>query len=146
MDNVDLKILEMLHRNSRLSMRKIAETLPMSVPATCERVKKLEDAGVIENYTIDIDPFKMGNSVNAFMLFAPNHGYYEDMIEWAKNDYRIVSCWTLAGKFSLMFEISCKDMVEYGELVSTLFQKGTSESYIMVESHKFNKRFDKSNL
>lgn len=45
MDQIDEKIIDILQKNGRISMQKLAKELPMSVPATCDRVKKLEDAG-----------------------------------------------------------------------------------------------------
>ena len=62
MDHIDEKILSILHDNGRISKQKLANQIPMSVPATCERVHKLEDNGTIQKYTIDIDPTKLGKT------------------------------------------------------------------------------------
>lgn len=48
MDVIDEKIIQILQKDGRISMQKLAKELPMSVPATCDRVRRLEDSGVIE--------------------------------------------------------------------------------------------------
>ena len=52
MDSIDEKILSILQQDARISMRNLAKEIPMSVPATCERVRKLEDSGIITGYTV----------------------------------------------------------------------------------------------
>lgn len=55
MDSIDEKILSILQQDARISMRNLAKEIPMSVPATCERVRKLEDSGIITGYTVKVN-------------------------------------------------------------------------------------------
>lgn len=136
MDHIDEKILDILQKDGRISMQKLAKLLPMSVPATCERVRKLEDSGVIAGYSVRLDPVRMGNSVNAYILFTCKFGQIDRFLEWAVQEPRIVSAHFLAGRFTLMLEVSCADMEDYSALVDALFPLGTSESYIKINPVK----------
>lgn len=136
MDHVDEKILHILQEDGRISMQKLAKLLPMSVPATCERVRKLEDAGIVTGYTARLDPVKMGNSVNASILFTCNLGQIDRFLEWVVQEPRIVSAHFLAGRFTLLLEASCADMADYSQLIDLLFPLGTSESYIKINPVK----------
>ena len=136
MDHIDEKILSILQSDGRISMSKLARALPMSVPATCERVHKLEDSGAIRKYTIAIDPVKIGKTISAFILFAPHIGKLDESIAWARQDPHIVSCWTLAGKYGLMLHVLCEDMKDYADFIKELFPIGTSESYIIIDEAK----------
>ena len=83
MDSTDFKIIEILQNDGKISMQKLAKLLPMSVPATCERVRKLEDAQIITGYTARIDPEKIGRSINAYILMSCNIGELDDFLSFA---------------------------------------------------------------
>ena len=60
MDATDKKILSILKENSRESASEIAKRVSLSVPAVTERIRKLEQGGVIEKYTLRINPCELG--------------------------------------------------------------------------------------
>lgn len=70
-DAVDRRILEILLTDGRASHAGIAKVVGLSAPAVGERVKKLEQAGVIRGYHADLDPFLVGLSITAFVAIAP---------------------------------------------------------------------------
>ena len=70
-DAVDRRILEILLTDGRASHASIAKVVGLSAPAVGERVKKLEQAGVIRGYHADLDPFLVGLSITAFVAIAP---------------------------------------------------------------------------
>lgn len=138
MDSVDQKILSILQQDARISMRNLAKEIPMSVPATCERVRKLEDSGVIKGYSIKVDPSKIGNTINAFVVCALRIGELESNIRWVQKQPQIVSAYTLAGRHALLLQVSCVSMKEYQELINTLYTCSVIESYIVIENIKDN--------
>lgn len=143
MDQIDEKILDILQQDARISMQKLAKELPMSVPATCERVRKLEDAGIITGYTAKIDLSKLGRTVNAFILCALRIGELESNIRWVKKQPQIVSAYTLAGRYSLLLQVSCADMQEYHELINTLYTCSVIESCIVIKNIKDHASFQR---
>ncbi|MFB6088716.1 MAG: Lrp/AsnC family transcriptional regulator, partial [Candidatus Aenigmatarchaeota archaeon] len=60
MDEKDKKIIEMLKEDGRRPFTQIAEQIGVTETTVRKRVKKLEDGGVIERYTVDVDPSKLG--------------------------------------------------------------------------------------
>ena len=66
-DNIDLLILNELAKNARESASNIAELIGMSIPAVTERIKKLQDSGIIKGYNVEIDKQKLGMDVSAFI-------------------------------------------------------------------------------
>lgn len=70
-DGVDRHILSILLTDGRASHASIAKAVGLSAPAVGERVKKLEQAGVIRGYHADLDPFQVGLSITAFVAIAP---------------------------------------------------------------------------
>jgi DNA-binding Lrp family transcriptional regulator len=67
LDSVDEAILRQLKANSRLSMRRLAELVHMTPPAVAERVRRLEDRGIITGYTIQIDRTRVAPVVTAYV-------------------------------------------------------------------------------
>lgn len=136
MDSIDGKIIEVLQSMGKISMHSLAAQIPMSIPATCERVKKLEDSGVIKGYEAEIDPKKLGFSVTGYVLFSCNLGAIDRVRELLAADNRAKKIDFLAGKFTMMIEIVCVDMDDYLSFLNVIMPLGTSETYIKVGTIK----------
>ena len=70
MDNIDLKILNCLKKNAREKASAIGDEINLSVSAVTERIKRMENSGLIRQYTLIIDQKKIGNDVSAIMEVA----------------------------------------------------------------------------
>ena len=68
MDKIDYRILECLKKNARMSTSAIGETINMSVSAVSERIRRLENSGVISQYTTILDRNKIGQDIKAFIM------------------------------------------------------------------------------
>ena len=66
-DKIDKLILNQLINNARESASNIADSVGMSVPAVTERIKKMQDSGVIKGYSVSIDNHMIGVDVSAFI-------------------------------------------------------------------------------
>jgi Lrp/AsnC family leucine-responsive transcriptional regulator len=74
LDSTDWKILRELQQDARLSSNELGKRVGLSAPATAERVRKLETAGMITGYSVQIDPAKLGMPLLALILLRCNHG------------------------------------------------------------------------
>ncbi|MFZ3578300.1 Lrp/AsnC family transcriptional regulator [Virgibacillus sp. DJP39] len=108
LDRTDTLILDLLSKNSRITMKELGEKVHLTGPATSARVAKLEDSGVIEGYTIKINQVKMGYSVHAIIHIytkSTNHQSYLSFInkqsQYVINNYKVSgeSCYLLECKF-----------------------------------------------
>jgi Lrp/AsnC family transcriptional regulator, leucine-responsive regulatory protein len=111
LDETDLKILSELSRNSRISMKELGEIVHLTGPAASARVAKLEDSGIIEGYTININQEKMGFSIHAMISIITKSTYHQPFLSFIKshqkyviNNYKISgdSCYLLECKFPSM--------------------------------------------
>lgn len=84
MDRIDYEIIKLLQDNARISIKKIAEIIFLTPPAVAERMRKLEEAGIISSYRAIIDPKKFGMNIKAIIniTMAPNKR--KEFIEFAK--------------------------------------------------------------
>lgn len=108
LDQTDQLIIEELSRNSRITMKELGEKVHLTGPAASARVAKLEDSGVIEAYTIKINPAKIGFPVHAILHIytkTANHQPYLSFIEkqdpYVLNNYKVSgeSCYLLECRF-----------------------------------------------
>ena len=108
MDNIDYKILRILQENARETASNISKSIHLSVSAVIERIRKMEDTGVIKNYTIIVDDKLTGNHMTALMEVSLEHPrYYDSFTENLKEFDEIVSCYYQTGDFDFLMKISC---------------------------------------
>lgn len=107
MDKIDVKIINALINNSRCNASEISEMVGLSVSAVIERIKKLENSGLIKKYTVVLNNEMLGRDVSAIIMVSLEHpkfneGFVSAMIE--HDD--ITECHYLAGDFDYMLKIS----------------------------------------
>jgi Lrp/AsnC family transcriptional regulator, leucine-responsive regulatory protein len=108
LDHTDMRILEELSKNSRITMKELGEKVHLTGQATSARVAKLEDSGIIEGYTININQNKLGYVVHAMINIYTKSTHHDPYLSFIKtqepyviNNYKIGgdSCYLLECKF-----------------------------------------------
>ena len=101
LDQVDRDILAMLQQDGRASASYIAQEIGMSIPAVTDRIKKLQESGVIRGFTALLDHRKMGRDVSAFItVISESSAHYSDVVIQANKTPEIVQCFTTTGNGS----------------------------------------------
>ena len=91
MDEIDVKILRRLKDNARENASVISEKVSMSVSAVIERIRKLENSGMIKKHTTIIDQGKAGKDVTSFISVSLEHPkYIEDFANFVKDRKSVV--------------------------------------------------------
>ncbi len=78
MDAIDLKIVDLLQQDARLTQAEVARRVGLSQPSVADRVRKLEEGGVILGYTARVDPRRLGQDIAAFIGVVVEHPKYFD--------------------------------------------------------------------
>ncbi|MDH6374494.1 transcriptional regulator [Paenibacillus sp. VTT E-133280] len=107
-DHIDFAILALLKENSRIQWKDIGQKIHMTGQAVGNRIRRLEDLGVIEQYTIVTNKAKLGLSITAFITFfveSANHPLFQKfvMAEDAITEVHRISgegCYVLTGHFA----------------------------------------------
>lgn len=91
LDQVDRDILNILQAEGRSSASYIAEEIGMSIPAVTDRIKKLQESGVIRGFTTLLDHRKVGLDVSAFItVISESSSHYSDVVRQANQTPEIV--------------------------------------------------------
>lgn len=120
-DHIERKILSLLQKNARITIKDIACEVKLSIPAVAERIRKLEKGGVIKNYSAILDQKKLGLDITAFIGVYIDHPSniekFEKEIEKIGNE--VCECHHVTGDFTLLLKIRTKNT----ETLETLIKK-----------------------
>lgn len=105
MDVVDVKIIELLSGNSRMSGSDIARKVHLSLPAVTERLRKLSETGIIDAYTVRLSPEKFGWSLKAFIKVWVNHEQAFDIVSEVSKCKSVLECHHIAGDYDLLLKV-----------------------------------------
>ena len=101
LDEIDKEILHLLQIDGRASASYIAESIGMSIPAVTDRIKKLQESGVIMGFTTILNHRKTGMDVSAFItVISDSSSHYSDVVRETNNTPEIIQCYTTTGNGS----------------------------------------------
>lgn len=134
MDTTDWRILEQLQQDARLSFAELGRRIGMSTPAVAERVRRLEDAGIIEGYTARVNPEKAGFPIGAHIRvrLSGSESQARRLIALAAQTPQIIECHRCTGEESFALQIRVRTVEELEKLIDRLTPFGmTSTSLIL---------------
>lgn len=120
LDKIDLKIIEQLQKNSKITNLDLSKKIGLSPAPTLERVKKLEQTGTISSYHAKVDPEALGLKVTTFLqinLAWHKENALENFIKKIKEIDEITECYIITGDADFLVQIVCKDIAAYEELL-----------------------------
>lgn len=134
MDFTDFKILEILQKDGRISMKDLGKKVSMSPPAVAERVRRLEESGIITGYKAVINPEKIGKNINVLINMEIKVDRLPSFFEFTKECEQIVECHHVTGSHSMVIK-ACLDIIDSLEgLLGKLQIFGNTETYIILSS------------
>jgi DNA-binding Lrp family transcriptional regulator len=146
LDRIDKKILNILQKNGKITNAKLSRMVGISAPATLERVKRLESAGVISHFTAVVDPEKVGFSIMVIVSITLSLSKLSSVPlikeKFAELD-EVVECYQIAGAHDFILKVVAKDIKAYAEFMNqklTQIQGIQSiQSSIVIDSLKDKK-------
>jgi Lrp/AsnC family leucine-responsive transcriptional regulator len=118
LDAKDRRILTLIQRDGKMSQASIAKNVGLSTAAVNERLKKLEQAGVIQRYTALVNPKAVGIQVTAFIeVFIEHPRYEEPFLKRILELDEVQECHHITGEFSVLLKVRVRDMESLQKLV-----------------------------
>jgi len=119
-DKIDLRILKILQENSKITNLDLSKKIGLSPAPTLERVKKLEQSGVIQSYHALVDTTAIGLSVKTFVLVSlawQKENALNRFLDKIKQIEEITECYIVTGEADFLIKIVCKDIPTYEQLL-----------------------------
>jgi Lrp/AsnC family leucine-responsive transcriptional regulator len=123
-DTLDERILAELQANGRLTMKALAERVGLSSPAMIERVRRLEERGVIAGYRAVVAPAALGRPLTALVLAEVQHADYGPFLEKLNSDASVAECHRITGEATFLVKVHVADPAALEQFVDVLSAAG----------------------
>ncbi len=121
LDEIDIALLEILQKNGRTRRNDLAQTVGLSIPSVSERLRKLEEGGVIIGYTTFVDPKKVGKDITAFVnITVDSSKHYTSFLEHAKSTDEILEIHSVTGTGTHLIKIRTENTSSLERLLSKI--------------------------
>lgn len=120
LDEIDHKILRILQENGKITNAQLSKDIGLSPAPTLERVKKLENAGIIDSYHAKINQQKVGLGIITFVqvtLLGHKKSITESFVETIKNVPEITECHHVTGSCDFLLKIVTEDITTYQDII-----------------------------
>jgi Lrp/AsnC family leucine-responsive transcriptional regulator len=134
LDAVDAKLLGALSDNARISIAELARLVPLSAPSVTERIKRLEEAGVIAGYGARISPEALGLPIAAWLRIRPTPGQLSKVAEILRGLPAIVECDRVTGEDCFIARAYVKSVGELEWLIDQIIPYATTNTSIIQSS------------
>jgi Lrp/AsnC family leucine-responsive transcriptional regulator len=122
-DAIDRKILGILRKRARMSLKELSQHIKLSLPAAGERLRKLEHSGYIKEYAAILDLHKFNKEFACFCMVEFSHhdiGYDQDFVEFVKTCPAILECHRIGGTYEYMLKIVAHSVKEVEQLIDIM--------------------------
>ncbi|MFD1163602.1 Lrp/AsnC family transcriptional regulator [Hwangdonia seohaensis] len=131
-DSLNKKILKCLQQNARQSNAEIGRQVGVSSPAVSERIKKMEDLGVIEDYKTIVSPFELGYQFKAIITLRAFMGKLKPFLEKVKTYDEVINCYRITGDENIVMEVVLKNQKHLEQFIDQLIIYGESKTQIVL--------------
>jgi Lrp/AsnC family leucine-responsive transcriptional regulator len=143
LDGIDLKILDALQADGRLSITELGERVGLSTSPCSQRVKRLERLGVITGYHAKLDAESVGRPLLVFVeitLSEKSEQVFKKVRDELQHMPEVLECHLVSGTFDYLVKARLKGMSEYRQLLGTMLKRipvpAQSNSYVVMEEIK----------
>ncbi len=143
LDKINWKILEILQQNSRSALKEIAQEIGLSSPTVAERIHKMEQAGIIEKYSTNLNMERIGYPLGVYITIKIRFGQVERFEKYLPTIPEICECHKITGNDCMLMRGYVKDpkhlenlnarLAVYGELTTSLVLKSIIDDNILAQ-------------
>jgi Lrp/AsnC family leucine-responsive transcriptional regulator len=133
-DGLNLRILQELQRDPRLTMTELGRRVGLSSPAVTERVRRLEDARVIRGYRLEIDPVTLGLPIAAYVRIRPNPGQLPKIADLARDIPEVAECHRVTGEDCFVLKVYLPSLDQLDRILDRFLAHGSTTTSIIQSS------------
>lgn len=134
MDSTDIRILKILQQEARISMKELGLRVNLTSPAVSERIKRLEESGVIEGYAAIVNPKKLKLHVEAIVHVSMKVSSHERFKKLAMEEREIIECHHVTGEDCMTVKVVCEDTHRLEEILDKIQAIGDTKTAIILSS------------
>ena len=135
MDRTDYQILNLLQADSRTTLKCVGDQVGLTAPAVSERIRRMEEKGIIKSFGISIDRSLLDSGITGFILVAPVPEKYTQFCQFCENTPSIIAHHHVIGVFNALLRFALKDTRELDKLLAAIKQYGDSQTSVELGSY-----------
>lgn len=139
LDAINRRILKELQEDARLTMAELGRRVSLSAPAVAERVQRLERAGVITGYRVDVDPKALGFPLAAVVRVSPATRQLQRIPELARETPEVVECHRITGEDCFFLKLHLRSIDDLEEILDRFTPYGRTTTSIIHSSPVANR-------
>jgi Lrp/AsnC family leucine-responsive transcriptional regulator len=134
LDDLDWRILDELQANARITFTELGKRVRLTPPAVAERVRRLEEAGVISGFRAELDPALVGYPITAFVRWTSSGPDCAHLGEVARDIPEIVECHRITGETSYILKVAARSVQHLEGLIDRLMPYGSTITSVVLSS------------
>lgn len=141
MDNTDIKIINLLQENCKISTRELGKKVGLTAPAVAERIHRLKETGIIEGFHAQINDTRLGSNITAFVQINVPPREYEHFCSFCCDEPAIVEHHHIVGFNNVLLKIRVHDSVALDHLLMQIRKYGLSNTSVVLSTYFTRKEF-----
>ncbi|MHB0858056.1 MAG: Lrp/AsnC family transcriptional regulator [Anaerolineae bacterium] len=133
-DHTNQQIVAMLQENARISYRAIGQAVGLTPPAVAERVRRLEEAGIIQGYHAKIVLPEAERGTYAFIRLRTPAQHYRPVIALAESSSQVLECYHVSGDDAFVLKVVVSTMEDLEALIGRLSPYGQTSTAIVLST------------
>jgi Lrp/AsnC family transcriptional regulator, leucine-responsive regulatory protein len=133
-DSIDEKLITILQKNARLSLKQIAEMVYLSSPAVSARIDALEKQGVLTGYMATVDNLKLGFHITAFINLEMTPKQKPTFYPFIQQCPNVLECNCVTGMYSMLIKTAFRSTVELDGFIGQLQKFGNTSTQIVFST------------
>ena len=139
LDSVDVQLLYLLESDARISIADLARSLSMSAPSVSERLRRLEESGVIQGFTVTVNPKMLGYSLAFYIRIRPIPGQLSKVVALIAEIEEIVECDRITGDDCFIAKVYLRSTDELESILNKLIPYAQTNTS-MIQSSPVKRR------
>jgi Lrp/AsnC family transcriptional regulator, leucine-responsive regulatory protein len=131
MDEIDQRILHTLAANARVPLKELAAVAGLSGPSAADRLRRLEQRGVIRAYTVEIDPKALGYALEAIVRIRPLPGQLHAVRKMIDDTPAFVECDKVTGDDCFVARLHVRDVAEIDAILDRIAERASTSTSIV---------------
>lgn len=142
LDKLNIAILEELQKDARLSYSELSRRVGLSVPATAERVRRLEDAGIIAGFGVRINLAALGYGIMALIEVSVLPSRNHQVLEFAQKTPEVRECYFVTGDSSFVARVVTRSITHLQDLIQQMQTFGATKTLVVLSTPIIKEGFD----
>lgn len=136
LDNIDFQILRLLSENSRIQWKDLGEQIHMTGQAVGNRIKKLEDSGVIKAYSLIVDEMKLGLTFTAFIIIYMKTANHDSFRRFINGKNEVIEAHRVSGEGCYHLKVKVNSQEKLNLFLNEILDYGNYTLYLSIQEVK----------